>query len=143
MQHFSCGRKNRRGALSSSLQGQRAGLQLHRGVLGEKSGDLEISIRPFWLLLPSCVSMKEGGPGDLRAAPCSPKPPIYKMGEGHVGGSVVECLPWAQVMTPGSWDGVPRRAPRMEAASPSACVSASLALSLSLSLSLSVSLMNG
>ena len=49
---------------------------------------------------------------------------------GHLGGSVVERLPWAQGVTPGSWDQVPRRAPCMEPPSPSACVSASLSLSL-------------
>ena len=27
--------------------------------------------------------------------------------EGHLGGSVVECLPLAQVVIPGSWDRVP------------------------------------
>ena len=37
------------------------------------------------------------------------------------GGSVVERLPLAQVMIIGSQDRVPRRAPYMEPASPSAC----------------------
>ena len=46
--------------------------------------------------------------------------------EGHLGGSVDEHLPLAQGMTPGSQDRVPRRAPCMEPASPSACVSASV-----------------
>ena len=36
------------------------------------------------------------------------------------------CLPSAQGGTPGTWDRVPRRAPRMEPASPSACVAASV-----------------
>ena len=45
---------------------------------------------------------------------------------GHLGGSVVEHLPSAQGMTPGSWDRVPHRAPHRETASPSLCVSASL-----------------
>ena len=49
---------------------------------------------------------------------------------GHLGGSVVECLPLAQVMIPGSWDGVLHRAPCREPASPSAYVSASLSVSL-------------
>ena len=30
---------------------------------------------------------------------------------GHLSGSVVEPLPSAHVMVPGSWDGVPRQAP--------------------------------
>ena len=51
--------------------------------------------------------------------------------EGQLGrGSVVERLPLAQGVTPGSWDRVLRRAPYMEPASPSACVSASLSGSL-------------
>ena len=44
---------------------------------------------------------------------------------GRRGGSVVECLLLAQVMMPESWDQVPRQAPCMEPAFPSACVSAS------------------
>ena len=51
---------------------------------------------------------------------------------GCLGGSVVEHLPLAQVVIPGSWDGVLHWAPHREPASPSACVSASLSLSLSL-----------
>ena len=47
---------------------------------------------------------------------------------GHQGGSMVEHLPSAQGVIPGSWDRVPRQAPCMEPASPSACVSASLSL---------------
>ena len=50
-------------------------------------------------------------------------------GKGHLGGSGVEHLPWAQVVTPGSWDQVPHQAPCMEPASPSTCVSVSLCLS--------------
>ena len=40
---------------------------------------------------------------------------------------VVECLPWAQVMIPGSWDGVWHRAPELlfplPMSLPSLCVS--------------------
>ena len=42
--------------------------------------------------------------------------------QGHLGDSVVELLPLAQVVILGSQDQVPHREP----ASPSACVSASL-----------------
>ena len=49
---------------------------------------------------------------------------------GHLGGSVVERLPSAQGLIPGSWDRVPHRAPCRKPASPSACVSASLSVSL-------------
>ena len=49
---------------------------------------------------------------------------------GHLGGSVVEHLPLAQVMIPGSSDRVLHQVPRREPASPSACVSASLCVSL-------------
>ena len=49
-------------------------------------------------------------------------------GKGHLSGSVVERLPLAQVMIPGSWDRVPHQSPRREPTSPSACVSASLSL---------------
>ena len=52
---------------------------------------------------------------------------------GRLGGSLVEHLPSAQGMIPGSWDRVSHRVPCLEPASPSACVSASLSLSLSLS----------
>ena len=45
---------------------------------------------------------------------------------GAWGGSGVEHLPLPQGMTPGSWDRVPRRAPCMEPAFPSAWVFASL-----------------
>ena len=48
---------------------------------------------------------------------------------GHLGGSVVEQLPLAQVMILGSWDRVPHRVPSGLSASPSACVSASLCVS--------------
>ena len=52
-----------------------------------------------------------------------------KMFQRRLGGSVVERLPLAQVMIPGSWDRVPHWAPCMEPASPSALVSASLHVS--------------
>ena len=48
--------------------------------------------------------------------------------EGCLGGSVVEGLPSAQGVVPGSWDRVLHRAPCREPASPSACVSASVCL---------------
>ena len=47
---------------------------------------------------------------------------------GCLGGSVLEHLPLAQVMILGSWERVLHRVPRMEPASPSACVSASLSV---------------
>ena len=50
---------------------------------------------------------------------------IYKL-LGCLGGSVVEHLPLAQAVIPGSWDQVLHRAPYREPFSPSACVSASL-----------------
>ena len=63
--------------------------------------------------------------------------PFYKVVSkkceaGHLGGSVVECLPLAQDMIPETRDQVPHRASCMEPASPSACVCASLSLSVSL-----------
>ena len=65
---------------------------------------------------------------------CHVKADSYQVGlEGHLGGSVDEHLPSAQGVIPGSWDPVPRRAPCMEPASPSAYVSASISLSLSFS----------
>ena len=48
----------------------------------------------------------------------------------HLGGSMVEYLPLAQGVIPGSWDQVLHRAPCEEPASPSAYVSAPLSLSL-------------
>ena len=49
---------------------------------------------------------------------------------GHLGGSVVECLPLAQSMILGSWDRVPHQDPHREPASPSAYIPASLCVSL-------------
>ena len=48
---------------------------------------------------------------------------------GHLGGSVVEHLPLAQVMILEIWDQVPHWAPCMGPASPPACVSAFLGVS--------------
>ena len=48
------------------------------------------------------------------------------LGQGRLGGSVVECLPLAQVMILGSWDGVLHGAPHREFAYTSGHVSASL-----------------
>ena len=45
-------------------------------------------------------------------------------GQGYLGGSVVEHLPLAQVVIPGSWDQVLHQASHREPASPSAYVSA-------------------
>ena len=47
-----------------------------------------------------------------------------------MGGSVVEYLPLALGVIPGSWDQVLHRAPRGKPASHSACVSASLSVCL-------------
>ena len=55
---------------------------------------------------------------------------IKRRARGSLGGSVVSLLPLAQGVILGSRDRVPRRAPGMEPASPSACVSASLSASL-------------
>ena len=49
---------------------------------------------------------------------------------GHLDGSVVERLPAVQGVILETWDRVPRRAPCMEPASPSACISASLSVPL-------------
>ena len=48
---------------------------------------------------------------------------------GHLGGSAVEYLPWAQGMILESQDRVPHRAPQREPASLSAYVSSSLCVS--------------
>ena len=49
--------------------------------------------------------------------------------EGHLGGSVVERLPLAQVGILGSWDRVLHQDPRWATASPFVYVSASLCVS--------------
>ena len=49
---------------------------------------------------------------------------LESWGKGCLGGSVLERLPLAQVVVPGSWDGVLHRAPHREPAS--VFVSASL-----------------
>ena len=54
---------------------------------------------------------------------------VENAGSRHLGGSVVECLPLAQVVILGSWDRVPYQAPHEEPAYPSAYVSASVCLS--------------
>ena len=51
-----------------------------------------------------------------------------KSSQGHLGGSVVERLPLAQVVIQEPWDQVLHQAPQWEPASPSAYVSASLCL---------------
>ena len=48
---------------------------------------------------------------------------------GHLGDSVVEHLPWAQVMILGFWDRVLHQAPCWEPASPSVSLPLSLGLS--------------
>ena len=49
---------------------------------------------------------------------------------GHLGGSVVEHLPVAQVLILGSWDQVPHQGPHKESVSPSAYVLTSVSVSL-------------
>ena len=53
-----------------------------------------------------------------------------KESSGSLGGAAVWCLPLAQGAILETRDRIPRQAPCMEPASPSACVSASLSLSL-------------
>ena len=55
---------------------------------------------------------------------------IKKDLQGHLGGSMVEHLPLAQGVIPGSWDRVPHQVPHREPASSSAYVSVSLSVSL-------------
>ena len=55
---------------------------------------------------------------------------VERASQGHLGGSVVKHLPFAQVMIPGSQNWVPHRALLRELASPCDCVSASLSVSL-------------
>ena len=55
---------------------------------------------------------------------------LKNAGIGHLGDSMVECLPSAQVMILESWDQLLHQAPRGEPASPSSRVSASLSVSL-------------
>ena len=55
---------------------------------------------------------------------------LYVFVKGLLGGSVIEHLPLAQVVIPGSWDRDPHQAHHSEPASPSACLSASLSVSL-------------
>ena len=54
---------------------------------------------------------------------------LIKKRPGRLGGSVVECLPLAQVLIVGALDRVPHPSPHEDPASPFACVSASLSLS--------------
>ena len=77
-------------------------------------------VLPLWARRPDATSAAGGGVA-LR---------IQTL-QGHPGGSAVEHLPLAQVMSLGSWDRVPHLGPSREPASPSACVSASFSLCLS------------
>ena len=54
---------------------------------------------------------------------------VGRMAGRRLGGSMIEYLPLAQVMIPGSLDQVSHWGPHRELASPSACVSASLCVS--------------
>ena len=49
---------------------------------------------------------------------------LIETSTGHLGSSMVEHLPLAQVVVPGSWGRVQHQAPGREPASPSAYVSA-------------------
>ena len=53
---------------------------------------------------------------------------IIKVNLGHLGGSVVEGPPLAQVMIPGSWDQEPHQAPHREPDSPSISLPLSVGL---------------
>ena len=59
----------------------------------------------------------------------TPKFSFKGLTRGHLGGSVVEHLPLAEVVILGSWDQVLYQAPCREPVSPSAYVSACLCLS--------------
>ena len=58
----------------------------------------------------------------MAAQQCEPT----KNHAGHLGSSVVECLPSTQVVILGCWDRVPHWAPHREPASPSAYIFAFL-----------------
>ena len=71
-------------------------------------------------------------PGEPLAIQRNPRPSsclLKILHLGYLGGSVVEHLPLAQVVTPGSWDRVPHWAPRREPASPSVSLPLSLCVS--------------
>ena len=117
------------------------------GLFGARKGDLgglcSVHIQPVWqLLVPSPLRIKLSQPFGMhhktyasilchRENHWNPEFSHLKTTLlGHPGGSVVERLPSAWVMIPGSWDWVPGHAPRREPASPSAYVSAYLFVSL-------------
>ena len=58
------------------------------------------------------------------------QPFIRFIARGHPDGSVVECMPLAQVAVSGSWDQVPHQAPHGEPASPSMSLRLSVCLPL-------------
>ena len=69
----------------------------------------------------------EGNGGELVCDGAGGADPVEKLSpRGHLGGSVVEHLPSAQIVILGSWDGVPEGS----LLSPYAYVSASLCVSL-------------
>ena len=73
-------------------------------------------------------------PGDMTSIGHQPHPQGQSAQKtslyGHPDGSVVECVPLAQVMILGSWDQFPHQAPLRKPASPSAYVSASFCVPL-------------
>ena len=79
-----------------------------------------------------CPTLDFNSGHDLRVVRVSPTQGQLKILSllGHLGGSVVERLPLAQVVIPGSWDRVPHGAPCSEPTSPFSYVSASLSASL-------------